>query len=167
MSLKLVNYGMNDGNFGPDVALTGNPGTDNTTLLNANYLGGIVVALRTSATAGRGNVVFPCDADTGIPPYGFLLNGPGEFAGAIGPSGSKKIGVVRAFPEILIDSQAYDTAATFTVGHPVYVGGTAAGKVGLTTSAPTTITAGFKSAIGTCTNVPSTTFPWLGIASLL
>lgn len=166
--LKLILYGQNDGNFGPDVNLIGDPGTDNTTLLNAGYLGGKVVALKTSATAGRGNVVFPCDADAGNVPFGFLLNGPGEFAGAIGPSGSKKIGVVRAFPEILVDSQAYDTStgSTFTVGLPVYCGGGAkAGKV--VSYASTAGTGAYTKAIGTVTNVPSASFPWLGIASLL
>jgi hypothetical protein len=169
--LKLINYGMNDGNFGPDVNLIGEPGIDNTTLFNAGYLGGIVVALRTSATAGRGNVVFPCDASVGNVPYGFLLNGPGEFASAIGPSGSKKIGVVRAFPEILVDAQAYDSASTFTVGLPAFVGGSVNNKVGLVVSAAaTSATSGVTphtAPIATITNVPTTTFPWLGLASLL
>jgi hypothetical protein len=169
--LKLINYGQNDGNFGPDVNLIGEPGIDNTTLFNAGYFGGKVVALRTSATASRGNVVFPCDASAGNVPYGFLLNGPGEFASAITPSGSKKIGVVRAFPEILVDSQAYDTASTFTVGFPVFVGGSVNGKTGLVVStAATSATSGVTphiAPIGTVTGLPTTSFPWLGIASLL
>ena len=57
--LKLVYYGQNDGHWGPDVTLTGDPGTDNVTLLNAGYLGGKVVSLVASATASRGVVAVP------------------------------------------------------------------------------------------------------------
>ena len=160
--LKVVYFGQNDGLQGPDVKLTGDPGTDNTTLLTAGYLGGKVVAIKLSATAGRGNVVVPCDAATMVP-YGFLLNGPGEFAGAIGPSGSGKISIVRAFPNILIDTQAYLTTDTFVEGAPVYCGsGANAGLV--TAEVPA---AGFKAAIGTVQLVPTASSPWLGIASLL
>lgn len=167
--LKLINYGQNDGNFGPDVALTGDPGTDNTTLLNAGYLGGKVVALKTSLTAGRGAVLILADSTVvGVVPYGFLMNGPGEFAGAIGPSGSGKMSVVRALPEILVDSQAYVASPTkpYAVGQPVYFShGANAGLV--TADAPTAGSGLFSAAIGTITSVPSATTPWLGIASLL
>lgn len=165
--LKFINYGQNDGNFGPDVALTGDPGTDNTTLLNAGYLGGKVVSLKTSATTGRGTVLVPTDSVAGNTPYGFLINGPGEFAGAIGPSGSGKIGVTRALPEILVDSQAYVASPTapYTVGAPLYVStGANAGKV--TADLPTG-TGAYTKPIGICTHLPSASNPWLGIASLL
>lgn len=163
--LKLVNYGQNDGNFGPDVNLTGDPGTDNTTLLSAGYLGGKVVALKQSATASRGVVIVPCDAVSGNPPYGFLINGPGEFAGAIGASGSGKIAVVRAMPEILVDAQAYVQTPTlaYAAGLNVYVGsGANAGLV--TTDKPAS---GYQEPIGRITHVPTAGSPWLGIASLL
>lgn len=165
--LKIVYYGQNDGAYGPDVNLTGDPGTDNTTLTTNGYLGGKVVTVKTSGTAGRGNVIAPCDADAGQVPYGFLINGPGEFAGAIGPSGSGKMGVVRAFPNILVDSQAYVSAPNpaWAVGQPVYCGGGA--NAGLVNSAASAATGGYKAAIGTITSIPTASAPWLGIASLL
>ena len=156
--LKLVYYGQNDGHWGPDVTLTGDPGTDNVTLLNAGYLGGKVVSLVASATASRGVVAVPCDA-AAFHPFGFLMNGPGEFAGAIGPSGSGKISIVRAMPVILVDSQAYDALGTYVIGGPVYCGTGA--KVGLVTSVST------GPIIGTVTAIPTATFPWLGIAALI
>ena len=162
--LKLVYYGQNDGAHGPDVALTGDPGTDNVTLLNAGYLGGKVVALATSATVARGNVVIPCDTGSMVP-YGFLMNGPGEFAGAIGPSGSGKISVVRAMPTILVDAQAYALTPTapYAVGAPLYCGTGA--TIGLVTSdKPGT---GFANPIGVCMAIPTATFPWLGVAALI
>jgi hypothetical protein len=160
--LKMVYYAQNDGQFGPDVTLVGDPGVDNTTLLNAGYLGGVIVAIKLSATAGRGNVVVPCDGAT-LVPYGNLINGPGEFAGAIGPSGSGKISVVRAWPEFLVDTQAYDTTATFTVGTPVYCGQGA--KAGLFVA--TQPGSGYTEAVGLCTLVPTASYPWLGVASHL
>src|SRR5271157_1964931 len=116
MSLKLTYYGQNDSvNCTPAVFLTGDPGTDQQTLTSAGYLGGVIVAIIPStatltaplafqpsyepAFGSIGNIV-PCDASQaanaygitsatlgGCVPFATLLNGPGEFAGAIGPSG--------------------------------------------------------------------------------
>jgi hypothetical protein len=162
--LKLVLYGQNDGAHGPDVALIGDPGTDNTTLLNAGYLGGKIAALKTSATAGRGTVLVPCDAAT-MTPFGFLMNGPGEFSGAIGPSGSGKISVTRALPEILVDSQAFLASDTFVVGAPVYCGSGA--NAGLLTAEKPVAAGAFAAPVGTVISIPSTDLPYLGVASLL
>jgi hypothetical protein len=164
--LKLVNYGQNDGLFGPDVTLTGDPGTDNTTLLNAGYLGGKVVALKQSAVAARGSVIVPCDANT-MYPVGFLLNGPGEFSSAITPSGSGKMAFVKAMPSILIDSQAYVAVPTkpYAVGQPVYCG--AGVNAGLVTADIPTANGAYVLPIGEITVIPSATFPWLGITSRL
>jgi hypothetical protein len=163
MSLKLVYYGQNDGSTVPDVTLTGDPGTDQPVLTAAGYVGGKIVALKTSATAGRGVVIVPCDANSQVP-YATLLNGPGEFAGAIGPSGSKKAPVVRALWQGLVDNQAYDINATFVVGAYVYCGGTNHTNIGLYTSAALQ---GSTTPVGICTHIPTATEAWLGVASLL
>ena len=86
-------------------------GSDQQTLTSAGYLGGVIVALIDSAATltapiayqsayepafgSIGNIV-PCDTGAGSygaegnVPFATLLNGSGEFAGAIGPSGSTK-----------------------------------------------------------------------------
>lgn len=163
--LKFINYGQNIGDYGPDCPLINEPGTDNTTLLNAGYLGGVVVAIRTAQTGGIGSCVYPCDANVGDVPVGYLINGPGEFSGSIGPSGSKRISFVRAFPTISIDSQAFDTASTFTVGQPVYCGGGA--KAGKVVSYASTATGGFTAPIGVVTSAPTALNPWLTLVSNL
>jgi len=170
--LKLIYYGQNDGYQQPDVALVGDPGVDQPVLAAAGYQGGIICALATSATAGRGVVAVPCDSDTMLP-YGVLLNGPGEFAGAIGPSGSKKVPLVRALFQGQIDSQAYDGNATsthaFVAGAYVYCGGTTNSNVGKYTTSGLTKSGGTGAAIpvGICTHIPTASEPWLGVASLI
>ncbi len=120
-------------------------------------------------------VILPCDADvadstynSGIP-YGTLLNGPGEFSGAIGPSGSRKAPVVRALWRGSLSSEAYDTAATganaFVQGQWVYCGGHTNSNVGLYTT--TNLKGTHSPIVGICTHVPSTAEPWLSVASLL
>src|SRR5271163_4447974 len=194
MSLKLTYYGQNDSvNCTPAVFLTGDPGTDQQTLTSAGYLGGVIVAIIDSAATltaplafqssyepafgSIGNIV-PC-ATTGTPygsngglvegsvPFATLLNGPGEFAGAIGPSGSRKAPVVRALWQGNVDYQGYDSAATFLIGQYVYCGGTGFTNIGLYTSSTRIGTGGAVTAVGICTHVPSANEPWLGVASLL
>jgi len=164
MALKLIYYGQNDGSTVPDVTLTGDPGTDQPVLTAAGYVGGKIVALKTSATAGRGVVIVPCDNDSQNP-YATLLNGPGEFAGAIGPSGSKKAPVVRALWQGIVDNQAYDTAATFVIGAYLYCGGTSHTNIGLYTDSTHAGSGAVK--VGICTHIPTATEAWLGVASLL
>src|SRR5271163_1030180 len=150
MSLKLTYYGQNDSvNCTPAVFLTGDPGTDQQTLTSAGYLGGVIVAIVDSgatlaaplafqpsyepAFGSIGNIV-PCDtsqggtpvygANEGNIPFATLINGPGEFAGAIGPSGSRKAPVVRALWQGNVDFQGYDSASTFLLGQYVYCGST-------------------------------------------
>lgn len=185
MSLKLTYYGQNDSvNCTPAVFLTGDPGTDQQTLTSAGYLGGVVVAIIDSAATftlplafqpsyepafgSIGNIV-PCDAGAGSVygaghgniPFATLLNGPGEFAGAIGPAGSKKAPVVRAMWQGNVDFQGYDAASTFLLGQYVYCGSTAHTNVGKYSSFVV------GAAIGICTHVPSAAEPWLGVASLI
>jgi len=214
MGLKLTYYGQNDSiNATPDVVLTGDPGTDQTTLINAGYLGGRIMAL-----AGPGHnvstsltVIVPCDVDsttgstetatTGIVgtgpynpgdkqytsnatttvaagnvPFAALINGPGEFSGAIGPAGSKKAPVVRGLWQGNLNQESYDTQVTgqtndFKVGQYVYCGGSSpahgSANVGLYTTSYYTSTRGATLPVGICTHVPTTQEPWLGVASLL
>jgi len=118
-----------------------------------------------------GNIV-PCDCDataspeaTAMRPFATLLNGPGEFSGAIGPAGSKKAPVVRALWQGNVDFQGYDASAVFVIGEYVYCGGHAHTNSGLYTD---NLRKGSGSpAVGLCTHVPSTSEPWLGVASLL
>jgi hypothetical protein len=185
MSLKLTYYGQNDSvNCTPAVFLTGDPGTDQQTLTSAGYLGGVIVAIiDSSATLSAplafqpsyepafgsiGNIV-PCDAagtsygGEGNVPFAVLLNGPGEFAGAIGPSGSRKAPVVRALWQGNVDYQGYDAASTFLLGQYVFCGDAGHTNIGKYARSNNTSTV----AIGICTHVPSAAEPWLGVASLL
>jgi len=170
MALKLTYYGQNDTQWSPDVVLTGDPGTDQQTLTAAGYLGGKIVALAAPAVATQYEaVIVPANGDTaGVIPFGSLINGPGEFAGAIGPSGSKKAPVVRALWQGNVNSEAYDAGATWStttsIGAYLYNGGATAG-IGFYTNAARK---GANSVIvGICTHVPTTAEPWLGVASLL
>jgi hypothetical protein len=160
--MKQVYYGQPDGSTVPDVLLTGNPGTDQITLTAAGYLGGKVMALKLSATAGRGTVIVPCDVAT-LVPFGFLINGPGEFAGSIGPSGSGKAPTLRALPQFQVDTQAYVAVpvAPYVVGGLLYCG------TGATAGFITADKAAGAVAIGICTQVPTAQVPWLGVASYL
>jgi len=167
MALKLQYYGQNDSQWSPDVTLTGDPGTDQQTLTSAGYLGGIVVAIKAPATyTAVEAVIVPCDNDSYIP-FGTLINGPGEFAGAIGPSGSKKAPVVRALWQGNVNSEAYDaqSGVSWTLGGYVYVGGTGNSNIGKYTSSSKK--GSLATVVGICTHVPSTSEPWLGVASLL
>lgn len=160
--LKLDYYGQNDGTTVPNVPLTGDPGTDQLTLNNAGFLGGRIMAVVGTYSDGSA-LIAPCNAATMVP-YGTLINGPGEFAGAIGPSGSKKAPIVRALWKGQVDTQAYKLAdqASFTIGGPVYCG--AGADAGLYVAAKG---AGAAGPVGTCTHVPVAGNQWLGIASLL
>lgn len=173
MALKLQYYGQNDSQWSPDQILVGDPGTDQQTLTAAGYLGGKIMALITPVNNTAVAIALaPCDADSKFP-FGTLLNGPGEFAGAIGPSGSKKAPIVRALWQGNVNSEAYDANATFTLGVYLYCGGTTHSNIGSYTSAAL---AGTKAAsgnipgaapVGICTHVPTASEPWLGVASLL
>ena len=192
MALKLVYYGQNDSvNCTPDVTLTGDPSTDQATLTAAGYLGGKIMSISKAfnLTAGT-TVIVPCDASatayTGTQyasgalatgtyiefyanpvPFATLLNGPGEFSGAIGPSGSKKAPVVRALWQGNVNSEGYDTVntPTFVVGGLLYCGGLAHNNIGQYTI--TTYKGANSPVVGICTHIPSSSEAWLGVASLL
>ena len=189
--LTTLYYGQNDSvNCTPAVFLTGDPGTDQQTLTSAGYLGGVIVALVDSAAVGGigapyafqpsyepafgsiGNIV-PCNADAAslspesgtMIPFATLLNGPGEFAGAIGPSGSRKAPVVRALWQGNVDFQGYDAAASFLLGQYCYCGGSVHTNSGKYTD--TAHKGASSPVVGIVTHVPSASEPWLGVASLL
>lgn len=191
MSLKLTYYGQNDSvNATPAVSLVGDPGTDQQTLTTAGYLGGVIVALADSSLSASGfafqsanepafgvlgNIV-PCDrkstpvygANEGNIPFATLLNGPGEFAGAIGPSGSKKAPVVRGLWQGNVDSQAYaGTITNFKVGQYLYCGGSTAARQGKYVALADSEGGNDTIVVGICTHVPTAAEPWLGVASLL
>jgi hypothetical protein len=213
MGLKLIYYGQNDSfNCTPDLVLTGDPGTDQQTLISAGYLGGRIMALSGSPhnVTNVSSVIVPCDVDStagstetatagivgpgpynpndnyytstatttvaaGNIPFGTLLNGPGEFSGAIGPAGSKKAPIIRALWQGNVNQEAYDTnssaLAAYTVGAYLYCGGNSSphgANVGLYTSSGNySTTAGNRIIVGICTHVPTTQEPWLGVASLI
>lgn len=196
MSLKLTYYGQNDSvNATPAVLLTGDPGTDQQTLTSAGYLGGVIVALTSTLTGYTGNTgivaqlsiqstnepafgtignIVPCDRSSstaGNKPFATLLNGPGEFAGAIGPSGSRKAPVVRALWQGNVDNQGYGgTTTNFLIGQYVYCGGsgaTAANTAGKYVAFADSQGGADTIPVGICTHVPTTTEPWLGVASLI
>lgn len=168
MSLKLSYLGQNDGTTVPDVALTGDPGTDQAALTAAGYLGGRIMTLEAPDNATNTLVVIvPCDSSTDVP-FATLLNGPGEFSGAIGPSGSRKAPVVRAMWQGIVDSEAYaGDPSTFTLGGYLYCGASGGSTTGKYVGAPAGTGTFENVPVGICTHVPSTSEPWLGVASLL
>ncbi len=174
-----LDYGQNDSvNCTPNVVLTGDPGTDQQTLTTGGYFGGTIVGILTPSAGvnpnepafGSVGAIAPCDTQLATDgtaasiPFGVLLNGPGEFAGAIGPSGSKKAPVVRAMWSGNVDYQAYGgTITNFKLGQYVYCGnGSTAGKFVASGDK-----GGAATAIGICTHVPTAGEPWLGVASLI
>ncbi len=180
MSLKVLYYGQNVGTTVPDVILSGNPALDQPALASAGYLGGRIMRLAASSNLPGGvPVIVPCDADSATNvPFATLINDPGEFSGSIGPSGSGKAPVVRALWFGLVDSVAFDTTDSYTLGAKLYCGGTIASTVGKYTAA------GHKGTnspvVGICTSLPGAasfygpgsyqyggTNNWLGVASLL
>jgi len=169
MALKLNYYGQNISDVTyPDVVLTGDPGTDQQTLTAAGFLGGVIMALKTPAVISGEYAIVPCDGDAAVP-FAVLINGPGEFSGSIGPSGSKKAPCVRALFTGNVNYEAYDQNATWTgyLGKYLYVGGTTHSNIGLYTTAALKGTLSGNPAVGICTHIPTTAEPWLGIASLL
>lgn len=161
MAMDLIYYGQNVGFTVPDVTLKGDPALDQPSMIAAGYLGGRIMSIKTSGTAGRGPVIVPCDG-VAAHPFGTLLNGPGEYATSIGVSGSKKAPVVRAMPFFTVNADSYVAAPTaaYAVGNPLYAGvGADAGK--WTADKPAS---GVAAECGICTHVPTTAEPFLGVA---
>jgi hypothetical protein len=166
MSLRLDYYGQNDGTTVPNVTLTGDPGTDQATLTAAGFLGGRLMAL-VGTYSDSWPLIAPCDSALHIP-YGALLNGPGEFSGSIGPSGSKKAPIVRAMFAGSISTESFVAAPTaaYAVGINLYCG-TGANAGLYTADVPTGVTTGTANPVAICSHVPTASEPWLGVKSLL
>lgn len=154
--------------------MTGDPGVDNAALTAAGYTSGAIMSVKLNGAGTNGNlIVHPLDGTlttTALEiPYGFLLLGAGQFSSSITPSGSGKTPVVRAFPKFKCPAAQCSNAtwSAYKVGsylYPANGSGASAGKI-----AETIGTASTSGAIpvGICTHTPTTSEPWLGVASLL
>lgn len=170
MALKFRYQAQQVGDTKPDVALTGDPAVDQVTIRAAGYAAGKIMTLINSATAGRGPVIVPMDGSvlTNLP-FGTLINGAGNYAESIGPSGSGKMPVCRAFPIFdltndPIETDCFEASPTlaYAIGLPLYADGTASHVGRWTTDIPV---ANAK-VCGIVTHVPTASEPWLGVAQL-
>ena len=170
MALKFRYPGQQVGDTKPDVALTGDPAVDQVTLRAAGYAAGKIMTLINSLTAGRGPVITPCDgSDLTKLPFGTLINGCGNYAESISPSGSGKMPVVRAMPVFELSNDAIETdcfeaspTAAYAIGLPLYADGTASHVGRWTTDLPV---ANAK-VCGIVSHVPTASEPWLGVTQL-
>ena len=162
MALELQYYGQNVSLFGPDVALTGDPSVDIAAVQAAGFNPGMLVKLGTSSNNPDG-VALQLASD-GEAIFGTIITDAGEFANTIGVSGSNRISVARGLWVGNLYGSGFDSAKTYAIGEKLYPG-TGAVK-GCYTNSKTGLDAGVK-AVGLVTHVPTTTEPWLGIASLL
>ena len=167
MALELLYYGHNVSMFGPDVALTGDPSIDNAAVAAAGFKAGVIVKLGASSNNPDGLALQVVDGavagDSGLA-LGAIITEPGEFANTIGPSGSNRISVARGLWVGNLYGSGFDSSKTYTIGEKLYPG---TGAVeGCYTNSKTGLDAGVT-AVGLVTHVPTTTEPWLGIASLL
>lgn len=162
MALELQYYGSNVSLFGPDLALTGDPGIDIAALTAAGYVPGTLVKLVTSTNNPDGIAIAPADGAADDEIFGAIITIPGEFANSIGASGSNRITVARSLWVGNLYGSGYDTARTYVAGQALYAG--TSSKLGLYTNADPGSSA---TKVGIVTHVPTTSEPWLGIASLI
>lgn len=140
-------------------------------------------ARRNSCLGSLGNIV-PCDADAtgnvygytvnGMVAYGCLMNGPGEFSGTIGPSGSRKNPLTRMMWMGLVNSEAYDTqpGVDWILGGFVFCGGNQHNNISLHTDfahagVPGGVNGSMPIPVAYCTHVPTAAEPWLGLSHML
>jgi hypothetical protein len=162
MALELQFYGHNVSMFGPDLALQGDPGVDIPALTSAGFVAGALVKLVASSNNPDGVAIALADgaADAGAI-FGAIITQPGEFASSISPSASNKISVAWGRWIGNLYGSGFDTAQTYVFGSKLYCDhGASLGRY-------TNVSTNNGSVIGICTHVPTTTEPWLGIASLL
>lgn len=169
MGLKFRYPGQQVGDTRPDVELSRDPAVDQVLLRDAGYAAGRIMTLIKSQTAGRGGVIVPMDgaAASGQLAAGTLINGCGNYAESIGPSGSGKMPIVRAMPifELSNDNiekpcfEAVPTTA-YEFGLPLYCDTGA--NVGMwTTDKPTGATV-----LGIVAHPPTNAEPWLTVYQL-
>jgi len=159
MALELQYRGSEVALFGPDVALAGEPGIDNPAVLAAGFVAGALVKIGVSALNPDGIALQLADGavDTNI--LGAIITEPGEFASSIGPSASNRIAVARGMWTGNLYGSGYDTTVVYVVGQLLYCG------TGAVIGRYTNVVNG--NPVGLVTHVPTTTEPWLGIASLI
>jgi len=166
MGLKFRYQAQQVGDTRPDVALTGDPAVDQVVLRAAHYAAGRPVSMKVSATPNRGAVIVPMDGlgASNQSPYGTLINGAGNYAESIGPSGSGCMPVCRAHPIFDLTNDPIEEACfefspspAYTLGCPLYAG--TGGTLGQWTS----VQAAGAIQIGICHHVPTTSEPWLGV----
>ena len=171
MGLKFRYQSQQVGDTVPDVVITGDPAIDQVVIRAAGYAAGKIMSLMQSATPGRGTVIVPMDGlgASGNLAAGTLINGAGNYAESIGPSGSRKMPITRAMPifELTnepIGSVCFEAAPTiaYAPGLPLYCGdGTTADK-----GAWTTDQAVGALALGICAHAPTNAEPWLTVYQL-
>lgn len=176
MALELQYLGQNTSLFGPDLALVGDPSIDNPALQAAGYVAGTLVVVKTSTNNPDGVAIAPADsaaADTTAPVFGAIITEPGEFANTIGPSASNRIAVARQQFVGNIYAGSNTTASyvasptpAYAAGLPLYLGKSGSQLGMWTTVQGSASTLGFTP-VGICTHAPTTTEPWLGVASLV
>lgn len=172
MALELQYYGQNVSLFGPDVALTGDPSVDIAAVQAAGFNPGMLVKLGTSSNNPDG-VALQLASD-GEAIFGTIITDAGEFANTIGVSGSNRISVARGLWVGNLYGSGYVAVSgtnTYAVGAKVYCGQGTANKgkyTSNTTNSQDGNTAALTGpAVGIVTHTPTTTEPWLGIASLI
>ena len=169
-----------NGAFGPNVALVGDPAIDSKTLFDGGYGAGRIATLTTStlaADSGKNKpALIPLDGASGKRAFGAFVNGGGNYAESLGPSGSKKMSVARAkvaFDVINETGQlaAYVAAPTkaYAIGDPLYAGCAKTNTVGQWTSDAPVDGAGAAVAnpeiVGLTLHVPTATEAYLGVAT--
>lgn len=172
MALELQYYGQNVSLFGPDVALTGDPSVDISAVQTAGFIPGALVKVASSSNNPDGVALALADGNNDTI-LGAIITEPGEFANTIGVSGSNRIAVARGLFIGNLYSGAFIAASgtnTYALGAKLYCGnGGSAGKYtsNKTISQDSNTAAITGPAIGIVTHTPTTTEPWLGIASLI
>lgn len=168
MGLKFRYPGQQVGDVAPDVAITHDPALDRVALRAAGYAAGKIMTLKKSATAGRGAVIVPMNgaAASGNLAYGTLINGCGNEAESIGPSGSGKMPVVRAMPIFDLTNDPIEDpcfeatpTTTYDIGLPLYCGDGTTAPLG----AWTTDKATGAEILGIVHHIPTAAEPWLGV----
>ena len=159
MALELQYRGSEVALFGPELALTGDPGIDNPALSAAGFVAGALVKVGPSVINPDGISLHLVDGATDRNTFGAIITEPGEFANSIGPSASNRIAVARGYWTGNLYGSGYNTTLTYIAGQLLYAG------TGVDLGKYTNVVTGDP--VGIVTHAPTTIEPWLGIASLV
>jgi hypothetical protein len=159
MALELKFYAHNVSIFGPDLALSGDPGVDIPALTAAGFVAGAIVKLVPSTNNPDGVALALADGAVDLGHiFGVIITQPGEFASSITPSASNKISVAWGRWIGDLYGSGFDTTQTYVFGGSLYCdNGANKGRF-------TNVSTGNGNPVGICTHVPTTYEPWLGIA---